>query len=81
MVPNKKVLLGSQLSEEQEKTLIRFLFNNKDVFSWSANDHTLGFGSTFTIAGPGWPEGSISLLEVLVWNFIEARRLNILTFL
>jgi hypothetical protein len=26
------------LSEEQEKTLIRFLFNNKDVFAWSAND-------------------------------------------
>jgi hypothetical protein len=24
--------------EEQEKTLIRFLFNNKDVFAWSAND-------------------------------------------
>jgi hypothetical protein len=32
------VLLGSQLSEDQEKTLIRFLFNNKDVFAWSAND-------------------------------------------
>jgi hypothetical protein len=26
------------LSEEQEKTLTRFLFNNKDVFAWSAND-------------------------------------------
>jgi hypothetical protein len=26
------------LSEEQEKTLLRFLFNNKDVFAWSAND-------------------------------------------
>jgi hypothetical protein len=32
------VLLGSQLSDEQEKTLLRFLFNNKDVFAWSAND-------------------------------------------
>jgi hypothetical protein len=32
------VLLGSQLSEEQEKNLTRFLFNNKDVFAWSAND-------------------------------------------
>jgi hypothetical protein len=32
------VLLGSQLSGEQEKTLLRFLFNNKDVFAWSAND-------------------------------------------
>jgi hypothetical protein len=31
-------LLGSQLSDEQEKTLLRFLFNNKDVFAWTAND-------------------------------------------
>jgi hypothetical protein len=37
-ITEQKVLLGSQLSEEQEKTLIRFLFNNKDVFAWSAND-------------------------------------------
>jgi hypothetical protein len=36
-IAEQKVLLGSQLSEEQEKTLIRFLFN-KDVFAWSAND-------------------------------------------
>jgi hypothetical protein len=34
-IAEQKVLLGSQLSEEQEKTLIRFLFNNKDVFAWS----------------------------------------------
>jgi hypothetical protein len=34
----QKVLLGSQLSDEQEKTLLRFLFNNKDVFAWTAND-------------------------------------------
>jgi hypothetical protein len=32
-IAEQKVLLGSQLSEEQEKTLIRFLFNNKDVFA------------------------------------------------
>jgi hypothetical protein len=32
------VLFGSQLSEEQEKALLKFLFNNKDVFAWSAND-------------------------------------------
>jgi hypothetical protein len=32
------VLLGSQLFDEQEKTLLRFLFNNKDVFAWLAND-------------------------------------------
>jgi hypothetical protein len=30
--------LGSQLFDEQEKTLLKFLFNNKDVFTWSAND-------------------------------------------
>jgi hypothetical protein len=37
-IAEQKVLLGSQLSEEQEKTLIRFLFKNKDVFAWSSND-------------------------------------------
>jgi hypothetical protein len=37
-ITEQKVLLGSQLSEEQEKNLTRFLFNNKDVFAWSAND-------------------------------------------
>jgi hypothetical protein len=37
-IAEQKVLLGSQLSEEQEKTLTSFLFNNKDVFAWSAND-------------------------------------------
>jgi hypothetical protein len=37
-IAEQKVLLGSQLSEEQEKNLLRFLFNNKDVFAWSAND-------------------------------------------
>jgi hypothetical protein len=34
----QKVLFGSQLSDEQEKTLRKFLFNNKDVFAWTAND-------------------------------------------
>jgi hypothetical protein len=37
-IAEQRVLLGSQLSEEQEKTLLRFLFNNQDVFAWSAND-------------------------------------------
>jgi hypothetical protein len=37
-IADQKVLLGSQLSDEQEKTLLRFLFNNKDVFAWTAND-------------------------------------------
>jgi hypothetical protein len=43
--------------------------------------HTLGFGSTFTIADPGWLEGNISLLEVLAWNFVEVGNLSISTFL
>jgi hypothetical protein len=37
-IAEQKVLLGSQLFDEQEKTLLRFLLNNKDVFAWSAND-------------------------------------------
>jgi hypothetical protein len=37
-ISEQKVLLGSQLSKEQEKNLLRFLFNNKDVFAWSANN-------------------------------------------
>jgi hypothetical protein len=37
-IADQKVLLGSQLSGEQEKTLLRFLFNNKDVFAWTANN-------------------------------------------
>jgi hypothetical protein len=37
-IVEQKVLLGSQLSDEQENTLLRFLFNNKDVFAWSVND-------------------------------------------
>jgi hypothetical protein len=37
-IAEQKVLFGSQLSDEQEKALLIFLFNNKDVFAWSAND-------------------------------------------
>jgi hypothetical protein len=37
-IADQRVLLGSQLCDEQEKTLLRFLFNNKDVFAWTAND-------------------------------------------
>jgi hypothetical protein len=37
-IADQRILLGSQLSDEQEKTLLRFLFNNKDVFAWTAND-------------------------------------------
>jgi hypothetical protein len=37
-IAEQKVLFGSQLSEEQEKALLKFSFNNNDVFAWSAND-------------------------------------------
>jgi hypothetical protein len=37
-IAEQKVLLGSQLSDKQDKTLLKFLFNNKDVFAWSANN-------------------------------------------
>jgi hypothetical protein len=37
-IADQRVMLGSQLSGEQEKTLLRFLFNNKDVFAWTTND-------------------------------------------
>jgi hypothetical protein len=37
-IADQRVLLGSQLSSEQEKCLLRFMFNNKDVFAWTAND-------------------------------------------
>jgi hypothetical protein len=37
-ITEQKVLLGSQLCDEQENTLLIFLFNNKDVFAWTTND-------------------------------------------
>jgi hypothetical protein len=37
-IAEQKVLFGSQLFDEQEKALLKFLFNNKDVFAWSPND-------------------------------------------
>jgi hypothetical protein len=56
-IADQKVWLGSQLSGEQEKTLLRFLFNNKDVFAWTANnlygvnrdviEHSLNVDSSF----------------------------------
>jgi hypothetical protein len=36
-IAEQKVLFGSQLPDEQEKALLKFLFNNKDVFAWSVN--------------------------------------------
>jgi hypothetical protein len=37
-IAEQKVLFGSQLSEEQEKALLKFLINNKYVFACSSND-------------------------------------------
>jgi hypothetical protein len=37
-IAEQKVVIGSQLSKQQEKALSKFLFNNRDVFAWSAND-------------------------------------------
>jgi hypothetical protein len=37
-IVEQKVLVGSQLSKEQENALSKFLFNNRDVFAWSASD-------------------------------------------
>jgi hypothetical protein len=30
--------LGPNYLRNKKKTLLKFLFNNKDVFAWSAND-------------------------------------------
>jgi hypothetical protein len=56
-IAEQKVLLVSQLSDEQEKSLLRFLFNNKDVFAWITNnlygvnrdiiEHSLNVDSSF----------------------------------
>jgi hypothetical protein len=37
-IAHQRILLGSELSDEQEKTLIRFLLKQQDVFAWTAND-------------------------------------------
>ncbi|CAL9006170.1 unnamed protein product [Prunus brigantina] len=36
--PNRKVLVGSLLSNAEREHLIEFLMNNKDVFAWSHVD-------------------------------------------
>jgi hypothetical protein len=37
-MPNRAVIIGANLSAEEDKELIRFLNRNKDVFAWSAKD-------------------------------------------
>jgi hypothetical protein len=37
-VADQRIFFGYQLTSEQESNLQRFLFHNKDVFAWLAND-------------------------------------------
>jgi hypothetical protein len=37
-VAEQRVFFGNQQTSEQESSLRRFLFHNKDVFAWLAND-------------------------------------------
>jgi hypothetical protein len=38
LVPDKQVIIGTGLSQEEEDKLMEFLYSNKDVFAWSSND-------------------------------------------
>jgi hypothetical protein len=40
MVLNQTVVIGSDLSADEEANLVLFLQKNKDVFAWSAKDLT-----------------------------------------
>jgi hypothetical protein len=40
MVLDKTVIIGSDLSPDEEARLVQFLQKNKDVFAWSAKDLT-----------------------------------------
>jgi pyruvate/2-oxoglutarate dehydrogenase complex dihydrolipoamide dehydrogenase (E3) component len=37
-MPDRAVIIGANLSAEEDRELIRFLNRNKDVFAWSAKD-------------------------------------------
>jgi hypothetical protein len=37
-VPNRKIIIGANLSKEEEADLIVTLAKNKDIFAWSASD-------------------------------------------
>jgi hypothetical protein len=37
-MPDRAVIIGANLSAEEDKDLVRFLNRNKDVFAWSAKD-------------------------------------------
>jgi hypothetical protein len=37
-VPDKQLVIGTRLSQEEENRLIDFIRSNKDVFAWTSND-------------------------------------------
>jgi hypothetical protein len=37
-MPNRAVIIGANLSTEEDRDLVRFLNKNKDVFAWLAKD-------------------------------------------
>jgi hypothetical protein len=37
-VPDRKIIIGANLSQEEESKLMETLAKNKDIFSWSASD-------------------------------------------
>lgn len=37
-MPDRAVVIGANLSAEEDDELIRFLNRSKDVFAWSAKD-------------------------------------------
>jgi hypothetical protein len=39
-VPSRTVMIGTEVSAEDEGKLLRFLHNNQDVFAWSKSDLT-----------------------------------------
>jgi hypothetical protein len=38
VVPDRKVIIGANLSREEEAKLVETLTKNKDIFAWSASD-------------------------------------------
>ena len=39
-IPNRSVLIGTELSKEEERSLVEFLARNSDIFAWSTSDLT-----------------------------------------
>ena len=38
LVPDKQVIIGTKLSQEEEDKFVEFFQSNKDIFAWSSND-------------------------------------------